>query len=110
MYGSVSESMSQEVATYGRHLVKLYASFGAAGLSHLCMFQSIIREGALWNYPTYSSTQKQLFARPVMNGGVAILPYVTNLASPGLQPNTDFLRAVVAFSETLKLTLSEEGA
>lgn len=63
MYGSVSESMSQEVATYGRILVKLYASFLAAGLSHLCVFKSIIREGALWNYPLYSSTQKTALRR-----------------------------------------------
>ena len=74
------------------------------------MFQSIIREGALWYDPMNSSTQKQLFARPVMNGGVAILPYVTHLASQGLQPYTDFFGAVVAFSKTLKLTLREEGA
>lgn len=45
-----------------------------------------------------------------MNGGVAVLPYVTHLAFQDLQPNTDFLGAVVAFSKALKLTLSEEEA
>ena len=74
------------------------------------MFRSVYREGALWNYPVYSSTQKQLFARPVINGGVAILPYVTHLVSRGLEPDADSLGAVVAFSKALKLTLSEEGA
>ena len=45
-----------------------------------------------------------------MDGGVAILSYVSHLASQGLQPNTDFLEVVVTSSKALKLTLREEEA
>ena len=91
-------------------LGELYARFWVAGFLHLCMFQSITWERALRDYPIYFSPQKQLFARPVMDGGVAILPHVNHLASQGLQPNTDFLGVVVTFSKALKLTLREEEA
>lgn len=92
------------------NLVKLYAGFWAAGFLHLCMFQSITWERALRSYPIYFNPQKQLFARTVLDGGVAILSYVNHLASQGLQPNTDFLEVVVTSSKALKMTLREEEA
>ena len=90
--------------------MKLYARFWAADFLHLRMFQSTIWERALRKYPTYFSPQEQLFARAVMDGGFANLPYVNHLASQGFQPNTDFLGVVVTFSKALKLKLREEGA
>ena len=85
--------------------MKLYAGFWVAGFLHLCMFQSIIWERALRSYPIYCIPQNQLFARAVMDGGVAVLSYVNHLASQGLQLNTNSLEVVVTSSKALKLTL-----